>query len=191
MRSAELYIKYQGRKYTVSELAGICGIKPATLRSRLLCGWDIEKAMTTPPSHAVKIARWAYKGQMLTAAELAKIHGNIGEDAMRSRLRRGMTPEQAVKEPKSMGKAIVRNTETKRKPKKPTWKPRQSREDVHKCKRCRYSEKLGSETCCMYMVLHVPPERRGCEPGKNCTKYKGKTKQSEKTKLGEWAKGVV
>lgn len=110
---------------------------------------------------------------------------------MRDRLRNGMSPEQAVLEPKSNGKRITPKivTEIKR-VKRKGWQPAKSPEDIRKCKRCRYSEKIGSELCCMYAVLHSPPERRGCEPGKNCTKYEGKSKESEKIKLGEWAKAV-
>jgi hypothetical protein len=35
-------------KKCVTEWAEIVGLKPATLRRRIVAGWDTEKAMTTP-----------------------------------------------------------------------------------------------------------------------------------------------
>ena len=42
------YINYSGEKHTVSEWAEIIGIMPDTLRCRIIRGWSVEKALTTP-----------------------------------------------------------------------------------------------------------------------------------------------
>ena len=40
--------EYQGKRWSVGELAEICGIRKDTLRSRLNAGWPVEKALSTP-----------------------------------------------------------------------------------------------------------------------------------------------
>ncbi len=42
------YIEYQGQVHPIVEWAEILHINYGTLRSRILRGWDIERAFTTP-----------------------------------------------------------------------------------------------------------------------------------------------
>ena len=42
------YIEYQGERHSVVEWSEILHINYGTLRGRLLKGWDIERAFTTP-----------------------------------------------------------------------------------------------------------------------------------------------
>lgn len=47
-----LYVEYQGKKYTASELAKKVGISPDVMIKRLgELHWDVERALTTPVNH--------------------------------------------------------------------------------------------------------------------------------------------
>lgn len=45
-----VWLNVGGERLTVSEAAREAGIKPVTLHSRLRLGWDLTKALTTPPA---------------------------------------------------------------------------------------------------------------------------------------------
>lgn len=45
------YIIYGGERCTIAELSRRFNIKQGTLRNRIECGWDIEKALTLPPKN--------------------------------------------------------------------------------------------------------------------------------------------
>lgn len=47
-RNNNIIITYRGETHTQAEWARIMGIKYSTLQQRLLDGWDVEKALTTP-----------------------------------------------------------------------------------------------------------------------------------------------
>jgi hypothetical protein len=46
------YIEYNDIKLPLVEWAESKGIKPATLKKRLRCGWSIEKALNAPVDHS-------------------------------------------------------------------------------------------------------------------------------------------
>ena len=180
-------IKYRGKTYSLRGLAEVAEISYATLRSRLNGGWDVEKAVNTPLlGHPNR--KWMFHGKMYTAAELARIHGNITTQAMCSRLKSGMTPEQAVATPLTKGGRFIPRKEVDAVPVSGgRFVPHDSPEDMKKCKRCRYAEKdSGGRALCAYIILHDPPERRGCEPGKNCTRWEPKNRKTEQKKLNKW-----
>lgn len=182
-------IKYKGKTYSLRGLAEVAGMSYATLRSRLNGGWDVEKAVTTPVSPTIT-RRWPFHGKLMTAPELAAIHGHISSEAMRNRLMSGMSAEQAVAEPLTKGGRFIRRKEDVEKPKvvpEPGWVPHDSPEDIRKCKKCQYSEKdSGGKVLCAFIILHDPPERRGCEPGKNCTRFAPNNKATDRKKLDRW-----
>lgn len=169
-------IEYKGKLHQIPELARSHGLTPGTLLHRVKSGWDLETALSTPPLERGRKHFYNYHGQKLTADELAAMHGDISAQAIAKRIAAGMSVEQAVAEPKSPGKPmpiVDREYEIKPVPeKKKTWKPHKTAADVYKCSRCKYSEKAGIEVVCAYIILHSPPERRGCDPGKNCTRFK-------------------
>lgn len=47
--SRNVYLTYDGRTLCVSEWSRIMNINKATLESRIKKGWDLERALTTPP----------------------------------------------------------------------------------------------------------------------------------------------
>ena len=181
-------IEYKGKIYTLRQLSEETGLSKATLNSRLEAGWGIEKAVETP-LRITTLRKYPYHGKMLTAAELAALHGNISAKAMRERLNNGMTPEQAVMEPKTPGGKFIQRKEVKdaEPVSRGRFVPHISPEDMKKCKKCRYAEKdSGGRALCAYIILHDPPERRGCEPGKNCTRWEPRDKKTEQKKLNKW-----
>lgn len=192
MSKPNLY-SYNGKLYTLKEITEMYGIKPYTFLNRVRNnGWSVEKAIETKPR---KFNRYLYKGQYYTTGQLAKLHGDLSPHAIRLRLEKGMTVEQIMEMPKQSGgipySVNPKVKKIKAEPKPPDWKPHRFEADMKKCRKCAYSEKdSGGHVVCMYLVLHDPPERRGCEPGKNCTKYAPKTKKSDKVKLAKWTGGI-
>ena len=183
-------IKYKGKTYSIRGLAEVAGMSYATLRSRLNGGWDVEKAVTTPVSPTIT-RRWPFHGKLMTAPELAAIHGHISSRAMHNRLMSGMSAEQAVAEPLMKGGRFIRRKEDVEKPRvvpEPGWVPHDSPEDRAKCRRCRHSFRDSSGVPCGYADdMH---ERRGCEPGKNCTRFAPCSRNIVKDKHRKWM-GVI
>lgn len=180
-------IEYQGKIYSLRQLAEAHDLSYATLRSRLNGGWPVEKAVTTPVTQNAQ-RKWLYRGKLCTAAELAAIHGHLSTPAMLQRLKHGMSPEQAVVEPLTKGGKFIKRRDVEApEPVKTHWIPHNSMADFKKCRKCRYSERDSSSTAiCMFLVLHDPPERRGCEPGKNCTRWEPRDKKTEQKKINKW-----
>lgn len=191
MPKPNLY-NYNGQLYTLKEISQIYGIKPYTFLTRVRNGWSVEKAIDTKPRAHKK---YLYKGQYYSVGELSKLHGNLSPHGIQRRFERGMTIDQVMTMPKQSGGVPYSvNPKVKKQviePKPALWKPHRSEADMAKCKKCRYSEKdSGGHVLCMYLDLHDPPERRGCEPGKNCKKFEPKTKKSDKMKLAKWIGGI-
>ena len=180
-------IEYKGKIYTLRQLSEETGLSKATLNSRLEAGWGIEKAVETP-LRITTLRKYPYHGKMLTAAELAALNGTITTKTMRERLNNGMSPEQAVMEPKTRGGKLITRKEVDAVPVSGgRFVPHISPADMKKCKKCRYAEKdSGGRALCAYIILHDPPERRGCEPGKNCTRWEPRDKKTEQKKLNKW-----
>lgn len=184
-------IEYNGRIYSLRQLAEAHDLSYATLRSRLNGGWSVDKAVNTPVAQNAQ-RKWLYRGKLYTAAELAAMHGHLSTPAMLQRLKHGMSPEQAVVEPLTKGGKFIKRKDVEApEPEKTHWIPHNSPADYKKCRKCRYSERDSSSTViCMFLALHEPPERRGCEPGKNCTRFKAKNRKTEEKKLAKW-KGAI
>ena len=47
-RTSNHFITFNGETHTIAEWSDITGIQIQTIHKRLSCGWDIEKALTTP-----------------------------------------------------------------------------------------------------------------------------------------------
>lgn len=178
---------YDGKMYTAEELAEMVGISTDAMQDRLTRWKDIKRAVETKP-RAIK--RYLYKGQYLSARQLAKMHGGITEQGMNNRLKHGMSVVDALSAPNTKpGEHHSFARQPKQEPQKPPkqkheeWQPHRSAADMAKCSRCRYSEKdNASNVLCMYAANHVPPHRRPCEPGKDCTVWEPKTRETEKKK---------
>ena len=178
------YYYYKGNWYKLSDLALMCNVNYCTLQSRIRCGWSVARAIETP-SKGHKL--YSYDGMLYTVTELAKIHGDISPNTMQMRLDSGMSVEQAVMTPKQKGIPLSKAGEVKEikpVPEKKGFVPQRSAADIKKCKKCRYSEKdSGGYTLCAYIILHSPPERRNCEPGKNCIRFEPRTRKSDRVKM--------
>ena len=178
------YYYYKGKYYTLTDLAMMSGVNYCTLQSRFRTGWSVEKAINTP-SKGHKY--YKYDGKLYTVTDLARIHGDISPSTMQMRLDSGMSVEQAVMTPKQKGIPLSKVGEVKEVKPAPVQKgfvPQRSAADIKKCKKCRYSERdSGGYTLCAYIILHSPPERRNCEPGKNCIRFEPRTRKSDRVKM--------
>ena len=155
--SAPNYYYYKGKYYTLTDLAMMSGVNYCTLQSRFRTGWSVARAVETP-SKGHKF--YKYDGKYYTVTDLARIHGDI--------------PLSKAGEVKEIKPA----------PEKKGFVPQRSAADIKKCKKCRYSEKdSGGYTLCAYIILHSPPERRNCEPGKNCIRFEPRTRKSDRVKM--------
>ena len=178
------YYRYKGEWHTLTELALQYNVNIKTLQSRMRCGWSVARAIETPskPHRFYK-----YKGKLYSVVELARLHGDLSPHAIQARLDSGMSVEDAVTKPKQKGIPYSVNPKVKKEPPKtvePTWKPRRTAEDIKKCKKCRYAERdSGGYVICAYIILHSPPERRNCEPGKNCIRFEPRTRKSDRVKM--------
>lgn len=180
-------IEFRGKTYEgLADLAHDYNITRSALYNRLRAGMDLERAVTSP-MHQTN--RYEYKGQLYTFGELSKLSG-INYRTLKERIRLGMPLEEAMTRPVLSG----RHTKPKEPPrpvkKRETWQPHQSVADKRKCSKCRYSERDGATYPCMYLVLHNPPERRPCEPGKDCTVFLSRTRETERRKQRAWKVNV-
>lgn len=95
--------EYQGGKYKAYQLAEMSNVEGMTVEimsTRLLYGWDIEKALTQPIKG--RNAKYLYKGKEYTTSELVKISPVEGlkNHDITDRLRKGWSIEDAVERPK-------------------------------------------------------------------------------------------
>lgn len=181
-------IQYKGETVTVPDLARKYGLRPGLLYYRIQAGWDLEKALNTPTMDLAK-ERWEYQGKMMTAHELANLHGELSAHAMRDRLRSGMSVEEALRTPRKHYTRIKTPKPVIIKKRKEKFYPHRSAADQAKCRKCRYSEKEGTYAVCMYLVLHEPREQRDCEPGQNCKRFAPLTNKIREQKISSWVKG--
>lgn len=181
-------IEYNGQRVSLAQLAKEYGLTSGCLSYRLSHGWDIEKALHTEPVRDGTAARYEYRGKMYTIKELAQIHGNISAYGIRNRLVCGMSVEDAVNLPLAQGKHqhLEQTTVIKQPGIYHKFEPHNSPEDKKKCQTCCYSERDGQNYPCMFMALHDPPERRGCEPGQHCIRFEPKNEKTEQKKLQKW-----
>ena len=104
--------KVNGKILNLKEASAIYGIKPNTIRCRLLRGWSPEQAMNgditprNPVSRSAKSSgraqwwdengkRWMVRGEFLRPAEITEKYG-IKADTFLKRIRYGWNPEEAA-----------------------------------------------------------------------------------------------
>lgn len=95
-------VVYQGRTWTVAELARHAGLKYITLSMRLRKGWPVERAV------AQDVHRWAkheYRGRQMTIRQIAA-EARVPYALLSGRLARGMSPEEAVADIAAGGKPL-------------------------------------------------------------------------------------
>ena len=83
--SANRYITYNGETRTASDWANILGIKFSTLENRLINGWPIEKALSTPAEKNITFIN--YNGNNYSVAEWCYIFG-IAQTTLSTRIKR-------------------------------------------------------------------------------------------------------
>jgi len=102
-----VFYEIDGVSKTLVDWVAIYGIASGTVRKRLKKGWDIKRALTTPPDEAfsrnmtkdrVEQAYVEFQGEKLPLSELAKRHG-INLSTLRKRLRNGMDLRTALTMP--------------------------------------------------------------------------------------------
>lgn len=86
------YYYYNGERKTLSELSREYGIPRDLLKSRVFWGWELDKAIKTPPK---RTARYSFNGKSHTLREWADIIG-IPKQTLKDRLHRGYSFEDAV-----------------------------------------------------------------------------------------------
>lgn len=95
--SRNVRIIFEGTECTVLDLAKKFGLKPHTLRQRLIkFGWDVDRAVRTP-SRAELLKRYVVvNGERRLLTDAAKAAG-IPYATVRKRLERGWSAERALK----------------------------------------------------------------------------------------------
>lgn len=90
---------YDGKTLSISEWAKLTGLKESSIRARLVAGWSIERALTSPLYRTVSRPKakgaghgpgkvYTHDGKTLSAAEWSSIAG-VSAATIDSRLRRG------------------------------------------------------------------------------------------------------
>lgn len=159
-------VEYDGKKWRLPDLARKYGLDSTVVQGRIACGWDLEKALTTPKKEQ-KTSTYRYKGKDYTVAELTRINGTVANETMRERLLH-MSVKAAVETPNKHPKRTVRITEVKQ---KKIFKPTHKGPDLTQCKTCQYHGTFGTgeagRVYCDY--IEVEGHRRPCPPSPNCT----------------------
>jgi hypothetical protein len=101
---AKKQYEWQGKLYTISELAEATGIMEKTLRSRLKHGWSVEKSIAQKQRRG---PLYAYHGEMLTIEELVQRSPGLRKHCIAGRLHRGWNVEDAVDKPLIESAAIT------------------------------------------------------------------------------------
>ena len=106
---------------------------------------------------------------------------NIDPSTVKSRMWRHNIPfEQALVMKKQQGHVRVVPPEVVGKKEHKTDFGYKSKRSA-RCKKCYYGERADSQWACMFMDLDPSHERRGCEAGDKCTRFKerGKSRVTE------------
>lgn len=91
--------QYNGGFYTVPQIAEMCGIDKSIIFARIRQGWSIEQATVTPKiAKDDKKGKHLYNGEYLNLTYISKLVG-IDYEILRSRLRRGMSLDEAIAKP--------------------------------------------------------------------------------------------
>jgi hypothetical protein len=100
--SRNIYFQYQGKKICLSELARTdrCCVRVGTLRKRLIAGWTLHRAMTTPSREAASIVprMLTFRDETLSLKEWALRMGLLPR-SVHNRIARGWSVELALTTP--------------------------------------------------------------------------------------------
>lgn len=88
-------LSFKGKKLCFTAMAEHYGLTKTLLNSRLLAGWSLEKALTTPVYQKKTVT---YKGKVMTLSEASKMFG-LSPNALNCRLKRGLSVEEALETP--------------------------------------------------------------------------------------------
>lgn len=90
---------YNGALYTLPQIAEMCHISKTILFARMRNGWSLDEATITPPiPKDDKKGKHLYNGEYLNLTYISKLVG-IEYEVLRSRLRRGLSLDEAIKKP--------------------------------------------------------------------------------------------
>lgn len=91
--------EYDGGLYTIPQISEMCKIDKTIIFARLRKGWKFEDAISVPiTSPKTNIGKYLYNGEYLKLTHICKLL-NIDYEVLRSRLRRGMSLEEAIGKP--------------------------------------------------------------------------------------------
>lgn len=91
--------EYNGRICTIPQIASICKIDKTIIYSRLRKGWTLEEATSVPiTSPQTNSGKYLYNGEYLKLTYISKLV-DIDYEILRSRLRRGMSLNEAIAKP--------------------------------------------------------------------------------------------
>lgn len=91
--------EYNGGFYTIPQIAQMCGIDKSIIFGRIRRGWSIEQATATRKiAKDDKKGKHLYNGEYLNLTYISKLVG-IDYEILRSRLRRGMSLDEAIAKP--------------------------------------------------------------------------------------------
>lgn len=93
-RTNNLQIEYGGLTFSLKEWSRCLGMKYQALKTRLLNGWTIDRAFTTPVGSDANVKRYSFKGENLALSEWSERLG-IANCTLQYRLRSGWSVEQA------------------------------------------------------------------------------------------------
>ena len=118
-RKIETSVVWQDRRWTLTELAEQYNINRTTLYSRIVeRGWSVARALEQPANNKRRTARrkprclYDYKGQEYSLTELCEMSGTTMSTLL-SRIKKGMTVEQAVDTPVDKKKSRSRRRSRK------------------------------------------------------------------------------
>jgi group I intron endonuclease len=91
--------EYNGGFYTIPQISEMCKIDKTIISARLRKGWKFEDAVSVPiTSTKTNSGRYLYNGEYLKLTHICKLV-NIDYEVLRSRLRRGMSLDEAIAKP--------------------------------------------------------------------------------------------
>jgi hypothetical protein len=88
---------HDGQSLTLGEWAEVAGLPINVLRTRIVQGWTIARAVSTPFHSGVRARRFSFDGKSLTLNEWSALSG-ISAITLRARLRNGWTFVRAITE---------------------------------------------------------------------------------------------
>ena len=103
-------LTYDGRTMPITAWAEETGIPRETISSRLRSDWPVEEALTTPPTPQKSYRRRTKRMRLIKIGRRTKHiaawarESGIPESAIRFRLRKGWSPQDAISKPIRVGR---------------------------------------------------------------------------------------